>query len=231
METDGSVSEKLKLLHRGLLVEYASLAWMIVESIVAVGAGLSSGSLALIAFGGDSFIELISSYTVAYYLGRVTQCEDGRSERDERVERFTAILLVVLIPVIGLGALYSYWSGVKAEASPLGIAIACGAVVIMPVFWYEKKRIGKATDCLPLTIDAIESLTCFLMSLALLVGLLVNYLWKLWWADYLATAVILIFVAKETIEAMSKLKEHKKISSFPHAPNLTVSVLITRQLT
>jgi divalent metal cation (Fe/Co/Zn/Cd) transporter len=203
------MTEKIKLLHRGLLVEYASLAWMTTESLPAVGTGLFSGSLALIVFGGDSFVELISSYAVADYLRRKENGEKGESERENRTEIITASLLFALIPVIGFGALYSYFSGIKAEASPPGIAVAFGAVVIMPLLWYEKKRIGQATDCLPLTIDAIESVTCFLMSLALLASLFVNYLWKIAWIDYLATTAILIFVAKEALESVSEMREDK----------------------
>jgi hypothetical protein len=60
-----------------------------------------------------------------------------------------------------------------------------------------------------LEIDAIESLTCFLMSLALLASLLINYLWKIAWIDYLATAAILIFVAKEALESVSEMREDK----------------------
>ena len=201
------MDEKLQLLHRGLLVEYASLAWMIIESLVAVGAGVSSGSLALLAFGGDSFIELASSYTVADYLRRVTKAENGESERAEGVTKITTALLFILIPVIGLGALYTYLSGLQAEASPLGIAVSLGAIVLMPVLRYEKKRIGKAADCLPLTIDAVESETCFLMSITLLASLLVNYFWKIWWVDYVATIIILAFVAKEALESLSEAKE------------------------
>ena len=206
------MTEKSRVLHRGLLVEYASLAWMIVESVVAIGTGLLSGSLALIAFGGDSFIELISSYTVVGHIKRNGKGERNRCERDAKVERIATFLLFALIPVIGLGAVYSYFSEIQAEASPIGIAIALGAVVIMPLLWYEKRSIGRATDCMPLTIDAIESATCFLMSVALLAGLLVNYLWKVAWADYVATIVILCFVAKEALEARSEIREAKQPS-------------------
>jgi len=207
------MTEKSKLLHRGLLVEYASLAWMASESLVAIGAGFFSGSLALIAFGGDSFIELVSSYTVADYLRRIEKGETSEGQRDESVERITAFMLFALIPVIGFGAFYSYLSGIRAEASPLGIAVAFGAVVIMPLLWYEKKRIGHATDCLPLTIDAIESATCFLMSIALLASLLINYLWKIAWTDYVATAAILIFVGKEALESASEMRKAKSAST------------------
>jgi divalent metal cation (Fe/Co/Zn/Cd) transporter len=207
------MTEKSKLLHRGLLVEYVSLAWMTIESVVAIGAGLFSGSLALIAFGGDSFIELFSSYTVAAYLREIEKVAESEKKRDAQVERTTAFLLFALIPVIALGALYSYLSGIEAEASPIGIAVAFGAVVIMPLLWYEKKRIGEATNCLPLTIDAIESVTCFLMSLALLASLLINYLWRIAWIDYVATAAILIFVAKEALESVSEMREPKELST------------------
>ena len=201
---EATQSEIDSLLRRGLIVEYASLGWMTVEAVGAIAAGVFSGSVALLAFGGDSFIELLSSYAVADFLRR--SVKGGTGER-ERVERITAFLLLILIPVIGLGALYSYLSGIEAEASPIGIAVASGAVLIMPLLWYEKKRIGIATNCLPLTIDAVESSTCLLMSIALLGSLIVNYLWKIWWVDYVATVVILAFVAREGLEAISEMRE------------------------
>lgn len=199
--------ERLRLLRRGLLVEYVSLVWMGIECLVAIGAGLFSGSLALIAFAGDSFVELISSYTVAAYLQSIAKGEGGESEQDQKVERITVFLLFALIPVIAVSALYSYLSGIKAEASPVGIAVAACAVIIMPLLWYEKKRIGHATNCQPLTIDAVESASCFLMSITLLASLLINYLWRISWVDYVATAAILIFVAKEALESISEMRE------------------------
>ena len=123
-------------------------------------------------FGGDSFIELLSSYAVASFLWRAAK--GGTRERDEPVERVTAFLLFTLIPIIGVGALYSYLSGIEAEGSPIGIAVAFGAGVIMPFLRYEKKRRGRAANCLPLTLDAVESSTCFLISIALLASLVIN---------------------------------------------------------
>jgi divalent metal cation (Fe/Co/Zn/Cd) transporter len=204
---------KLELLHRGLLAEYVSLAWMTIESIAAISAGVFSGSLALIAFGGDSFVELLSSYTVADFLKNMEKSGKAARERGERVEKIATLLLVTLIPAIGLGGAYSYFSGIEAEASPVGILVAIGAVVIMPFLWYEKRRIGQATSCLPLAIDAVESAACFLMSIALLLSLLANYLWKISWTDYLATLIILAFVAKEAIDAVSETQRSKGADS------------------
>ena len=201
--------ERSKLLRRGLLVEYVSVAWITVESIVAVSAGFLAGSLALLAFGGDSFIELISSYAVLTYLKRTLKTpKASRSELGtEKIERITSFLLISLIPIIAVGGVYSYFSRIEPESSLAGIAIGVGAVVIMPILWVQKRRIGREANCLPLSIDAAESATCFFMSLALLGGLLVNYFLDLPWIDYFATAIILAFVMKEAAESHREVME------------------------
>ena len=197
------------LLRRGLWVEYASLAWMFVESLVAISGGLIAGSLALLAFGGDSFIELISSYAVAVHIRNLLRNPEAtrREVGSEQIERFATLLLISLIPMIALGGIYSYVSRIEPQSSLAGIAIAGGAIVIMPVLWFEKRRIGKQADCRPLSIDAIESATCFLMSVALLGGLLVNYFIHVPWIDYVATSIILAFVAKEAAESFREFRK------------------------
>jgi divalent metal cation (Fe/Co/Zn/Cd) transporter len=175
---------------------------MMVEVLGSIAFGLISGSFALLAFGGDSLIELISGFAVLTHL----RSDVGGSEMHRRrTELLTGALLFSLIPVIGLGAVYSYLSGLRPEGSPFGIAIAAGAVIVMPYLYFQKKKIGEETRSLPLSIDAIESVTCLFMSIALLGGLLVEYFLGLWWADYLATGVILAFVAKEVIESYHEL--------------------------
>jgi len=183
------------------MVEYVSLGWMIVEVIGSIGIGLLSSSLALIAFGSDSLVELISGFAVLIHLKGES---GGSSDVGESTEKLAKLLLVALIPVIGLCSIYSYLVGVRPESSLLGITLALGAVLIMPILWIQKRKIGRETNCLPLSIDAIESATCFLMALALLGSLLVNYLFKISWIDYVATAIILAFVGKESLEAFRK---------------------------
>ncbi|MGD0422799.1 MAG: cation transporter [Candidatus Bathyarchaeia archaeon] len=170
---------------------------MTVEVIGSIGIGLLSGSLALIAFGSDSLVEMISGLMVLLHL---KSCRSS-SNLGELTEKITKLLLVALIPIIAAGAVYSYVMGLRPESSPLGIGVAIGAVIIMPVLWVQKKRIGRETNCVPLSIDAVESVTCFLMALTLLGGLLVNYFLRISWVDYVATAIILAFVTKESIEA------------------------------
>ena len=169
-----------------------------VEVLGSVGVGILVGSLALVAFGGDSLVELLSAFVVARHLKE----DAGGSEMlGKRTAQLSSALLFSLLPIIGLGAVYSYLAGVRPEGSPFGILIAVGAIIVMPYLWLEKRKVGRETNCLPLKIDAVESATCFFMSIALLGGLLAEYFLGLWWADYLAAGVILAFVAKEAIES------------------------------
>jgi len=178
---------------------------MLVEVFGSIGFGLIAGSFALLAFGGDSLIELISGIAVLTGLRKDSSFSSISGGDNKKTEQFTSLLLFALIPVIGLGAVFSYITGLKPEASPLGIAIAIGAVIVMPYLYIEKRRIGRETRSLPLSIDAIESVTCLFMAIALLGGLLAEYFLGLWWADYLSTGVILGFVAKEAVESYREL--------------------------
>ena len=147
-----------------------------------------AGSIAFLAFGGDSVIELISGIAVLRFLQ--SSIEGGISEAEsERTERITSLLLFMLIPVIGVGSVYSYFVGIRAEGSQLGIAISLGALIVMPYLWNRKRTIGRETKTLALTLDAVESVTCIFMAVALLGSLLAEYFLGLWWADYAATAV------------------------------------------
>jgi len=193
---------RMERISQGVRLEYFSLGWMAIEVVGSIGIGLLSGSLALLAFGGDSLIEIMSGLAVTLHLRRESSGSSGLGERTERLTKF---LLVALMPIIGGGAVYSYLAGFKPESSLLGIVVALGAVIIMPVFWIQKKRIGRETNCAPLSMDAVQSATCFLMSLALLGGLLINYLFGIGWVDYVAAAVILVFVARESVEAFRGL--------------------------
>ena len=193
-----------ELVRRGLMIEYLSLVWMSVESVVALWAGFWASSLALLAFGGDSIIELISSWTVLIYLRRR---ETAQTVDEQKAEWVTTLLLFLLVPTIALGLVYSYLTGVKAESSVLGIGVAVGSVIIMPFLAVEKKRIGAKGNLLPLSIDAVESWTCFFMSIALLGGLLANYLWHVWWVDSVAACAILVFILREAFEALKEIRK------------------------
>lgn len=183
---------------------------MSIEALGSVGVGLMAGSFALLAFGGDSLVELLSALVVARHL---KEDADGSQTRGLRTAWLSSVLLLSLLPIIGFGAGYSFVRGLKPEGSPLGMAIAVVAVAVMPYLWVEKRKIGGETRCLPLQIDALESATCFLMSLALLGGLTAEFFLGVWWADYVATAMILAFVAREGIGSLYRASSSSGPSS------------------
>ena len=188
-------------------MEYLSNVWMGVEVGGTVVAGVLAGSLALVAFGADSFVELVSGVAVLRHLRIYNR---GSDMLGDRTALLTSGLLFALIPTLGGGAIYSYLTGIRPEGSPLGIGLAMGAVAVMPFLFVEKRRIGRETRCLPLSVDAYASATCLLLSVSLLGGLLVVYLTGLWWIDYATTGVILTFVAKEAIESRREASTHPK---------------------
>jgi divalent metal cation (Fe/Co/Zn/Cd) transporter len=100
----------------------------------------------------------------------------------------------------------------RPEGSPLGIALAIGALIVMPYLYVQKKRIGRETRSLSLSMDAVESITCIFMATALLGGLLAEYFLGLWWADYLATGIILAFVSREAVESYHELHAKEAVA-------------------
>ena len=178
---------------------------MIVEVAGALWAGIAASSFALIAFGSDSIIELSSAFIVLRHLRRDTA---GSPEQGEREALLTSLLLLALVPAIGISSTLAFFVfQIRPESSILGLVIAAGAVLIMPYLWHQKRKIGQETGCLPLSLDALESATCFSMSIALFAGLLLEYLFHVGWFDYAATLVILAFIANEARESFSKARE------------------------
>jgi divalent metal cation (Fe/Co/Zn/Cd) transporter len=192
-------------IHRGLVVEYISIGWMMVEVAGSFIAAYLASSFALATFGADSVIELASAFVVLRHL-RLD--DSGSTAQGEKTALFTSILLISLVPIIGISSTYSFFVlRIKPDVSLLGIGIALGAVIIMPILWAQKRKIGAETGCLPLSIDALESSTCFFMSIVLLIGLSLELVFKIGWFDYAATLAILGFVAYEARESYQEARE------------------------
>jgi divalent metal cation (Fe/Co/Zn/Cd) transporter len=202
--TPAHIAGRKKQIHQGLLLEYFTIGWMLVEVAGSLIAGFIASSYALIAFGSDSVVELASAFVVLRHL----RLDIMRSEAlGERTSFFASLLLIALIPVIGISSTYSFFIlKIQPQPSILGLAIAIGAVSIMPLLWIKKRDIGRKTACLPLTIDAAESAACFFMSTALLASLLIEYVLRIGWTDYAATLVILGFVALEAKESLEEAR-------------------------
>ena len=195
----------------GLQIEVVSIIWMIIEMAVSIGAGIAAGSILLTAFGIDSLIELVSGGILLWRLRVESQGGDvDRVEQAEhRAEWIVAISLGLLCVYVLVSAVYGLIRHVKPESTLLGIGISAAAVLIMPYLAVIKRRISNRIHSEALAGDAVNSITCAYMAGTVLIGLALNTLFSWWWAEYIAALLFLIWLARETWEALEEARSDK----------------------
>jgi divalent metal cation (Fe/Co/Zn/Cd) transporter len=193
---------------KGIRIEVFTIVWMVVEAAVSIGAGILSGSALLIAFGIDSVIELVSGGILLWRL-RV-EARGNDTEQVERAERQAAwvvgICLALLCVYVLVSALYGLVTGARPESSPVGIAIAAAAMLVMPWLAVTKRRMAEHLHSGALRGDAASSMTCAYMAGTVLVGLVLNTLVHWWWAEDIAALLFLFWLVQETREALEEAR-------------------------
>ena len=193
------------LLRRALRLEYLTVGWNIIEGLIAIAAGLAAGSVALLAFGIDSFVESASGSVMIWRLLAERNADEDDEVRIEHVERraqkLVAGSLVLLAVYIAWDSITSLLSGERAAPSAVGIALAIASLAVMWWLSREKRRVGIALGSKAMTADAFQTDACFYLSLFLLVGIGANALFGLWWADPLAALGMTVFIGREALEA------------------------------
>jgi divalent metal cation (Fe/Co/Zn/Cd) transporter len=176
-------------------IQLITVAWMTIEVLVSVIAAVRAHSVVLLAFGGDSLIELASALVVFF---RFT--DTIVSERT--AAKSTAVLLFLLVVFIAVAAgLSVFGRGPQPQPSFLGIGLLLAAAAIMPWLARQKRRLAHETDSSALAADAVQSSVCAWLAWIALAGLLVNYFFKISWADPLAALTITPLVIREGREA------------------------------
>lgn len=197
-----------RLYKRGLHLEYFTVGYNIIEAVVSIVFGSIAKSVALIGFGLDSIAESLSGFVLIW---RLSQHKKISKEEEERIEKkamkFVSITFLVL-------SLYVLFQSVKKlvfkevpEPSLPGIMIAVVSIVIMPVLTLQKYRIGKQINSKALIADSKETLACSFLSVALLLGLGLNYLFGFWQADPIVGIIIVGFLIREGIEGWKESNE------------------------
>lgn len=201
---DPSDSGAVRSQHKkALYLSIFTVAYNFLEGIVSIAAGAAAGSIALIGFGLDSFVESLSGGVMIWRFG-------GRSElsKEEEERREARALKLVGYTFFVLGAYVAYECLKKlilrepSEPSIIGIIIAVVSLIVMPVVFYMKYKLGKSVGSRGLVADSKQTLACCYLSLSLLAGLGLNYLYGIWWADPAAGLVIVAFLFKEGLEAV-----------------------------
>jgi len=192
------------LLKRGLRLEYTSLGWNLVEGAVAIFAGIVAGSVALIGFGADSFVESSSAAVIVWRI--VSEQRNGADpQRIARIERRAQILVALSLALFGLFLLFESASALinqeRPEVSHTGIVLA---VLSLGVMWWlarSIRRVGQQLHSHAIEADSTQTLACWWMSLSLLVGLGLNAVFGWWWADPIAGVAISGLMLREAREA------------------------------
>ena len=199
-----SRDERHRVVLAGVRVETVTVAWMLVEAAIAIGAGVLARSVLLTAFGIDSVIELVTGGVLLWRLA--TEARGGSLERVARAENraawITGIGLALLCAYVVASAALGLLAHNRAAASSVGIALALAAVVGMPVLAWRKRTIAGRIDSAALRGDAACSLTCAYMAGTLLVGLALNAAFRWWWVDSVAALALLYWLIPEAREAL-----------------------------
>lgn len=173
-----------------------TIGYNVIEAAIALLAGAAASSAALVAFGLDSIVEVLSAAAVAW------QFSAPQPERRERVTlRLIAFSFFALAAFVTVDALLSLFGLRDPEHSPVGIALAAVSLAIMPTLSWFERRTGKELGSASAVADSKQTLICAYLSAALLVGLLANTLLGWGWADSLAALFIAGFAVKEGLEA------------------------------
>jgi divalent metal cation (Fe/Co/Zn/Cd) transporter len=179
-------------------VQTATIVWMALEAGVSLLAAWTARSPALFAFGGDSLVELFSAAVVLWRF--TTRTKQEHAERT--AARTAGALLFVLGAFVVFGSVKTLLGHNKPSPSVLGICILVAAFIIMPWLAREKRHLSALTCSAALRADAAQSNLCAYLALVALVGLVVNAVWHISWADPVAALAVVPFIGYEGVEAI-----------------------------
>ena len=189
-----AINNKINLEHRGRLLAYLTIGWNSLEGIVAVGAGIVVGSIALVGFGVDSVIEVSSGAIILWRLA-------SGEHRERLALRLVGISFIALATYVAFDAVKSLIYRELPEASYIGIAIAALSLIVMPFLAHAKRKVAAKLNSRAMHADSRQTDLCAYLSAILLGGLLLNALFGWWWADPIAALVMAPIIAKEGVDS------------------------------
>ncbi|KQR40491.1 cation transporter [Microbacterium sp. Leaf159] len=197
MTTIAPSSARRATLHRRIrLIVAFTIVYNVIEAIVAITAGSVASSAALIGFGLDSSIEVLSAAAVAW---QFTRRDPERWEKPTL--RVIAVAFFALAIYVVASSALSLIGGDRPAHSTVGLVLTAVSVVVMPLVSLAERRAGREVGSATAVADSKQTLICTYLSAAVLIGLALNSLWGWWWADAVAGLVIAIFAVREGVEA------------------------------
>ena len=199
----GAATAREPMLARALRLEYLTVGWNMVEGVVAMTAAVAAGSVALMGFGIDSFVESASGSILIWRLRaeRRGASETAVEEIERRAQRLVAVSLFALAGYIIADAAYSLLTGERPAPSRAGMILTALSLGVMWWLARAKLRAARALGSRSLESDAFQTTACWWLSLAALLGIGLNAALSWWWADPVAAIVISLLIAHEGREA------------------------------
>ncbi len=185
---------------RGRWLEYLTVGWNSLEGVIAVGAGVVAGSIALVGFGLDSMIEVTSGVALLWRLH--TDAPEKRERAEQVALKVVGVSFLALAAYVAFDALKALVTREPPEASYVGIAIAALSLVVMPFLARAKRKVAAKINSRALEADSRQTDICAYLSAVLLGGLILNALFGWWWADPVAAVVMVPIIGKEGVEAL-----------------------------
>lgn len=180
---------------RAVRLAWATIAWNVVEAVVAIAAGAAAGSIALIGFGLDSSVEVMSAAVIVW------QFRGLAASREQRALRLIAISFFALSAYVAAQAVIDLVDRSAPESSAVGIGLAIASLIVMPLLARAKRRTGALMGSAAVVADSNQTQLCAYLSAILLGGLILNATVGWWWADPIAALAISVLAANEGREA------------------------------
>lgn len=193
-----------RALRKALHLEYLTVGWNVVEGVVAITAALAAGSVAILAFGIDSFVECASAIIMIWRLRaeRSGKLNEGQLDSVERSARrmVAASLFLLAVYVVG-DAAKTLWLAEAPDFSSIGVVLLTLSIAVMLWLARAKRLLAGELGSEALEADAFQTTACWWLSVAALAGVGLNGLLGWWWADPVAALVIAVLIAREGREA------------------------------
>jgi divalent metal cation (Fe/Co/Zn/Cd) transporter len=191
-------ADSAALQRRARLLAWGGNAWHVIEFAIALAAGIAASSVALVAFGIDSLIEVAAGMTIVW---RFTGSRLGSATSERRAQQAIAVSYFLLATYVAVESLRDLVGVQEPEASWVGIGLAALTAPTMPLLARAKRRVGHALGSAATVGEGGQNMLCAYLSIALLVGLLANAVAGWWWADPVAALVIGAVAAREGVES------------------------------
>jgi divalent metal cation (Fe/Co/Zn/Cd) transporter len=190
-------------LNHALRLEYLTVAWNVVEGTVAVTAAVLAGSVALLGFGIDSFVEMASGLVLLWRLRAESRHRDAEAvlRIDRQARKLVAISLMALAAWVAADAIHTLWTGERPSPTLVGIVLTLVSMAVMRWLARAKKSAARALHSHALESDAAQTSICFWLSVIVLVGIGLNRLFGWWWADPVAALGMTVFLVREGRQA------------------------------